>query len=65
MTRSSVQRRSLRSWRAVYASRDQRIAAAFDAGLTVTEISKLSGISRKHIYTVLGREQQQCQKTPA
>jgi len=56
-------KRRLAQWRAVADTRDQRIIDAINAGITVTEIHRLTGVSRAHIYRLLRREQQQCQKT--
>lgn len=58
-----VHRQRLQSWRDIYAQRDQRIIDAYSAGISVTEIHRVMGVSRMHIYKVLGREQQSCQKT--
>ncbi len=40
-------RRSLALWHRIAKSRDQRILDAYDAGLTKSEIHRLTGVSRK------------------
>jgi hypothetical protein len=54
----------LRHWRTVDGQRDELIMWALESGLTPTEIHQLMGVSRAHIYRLLGRKQQ-CQTTPA
>ncbi len=54
-------RRSLALWHRIAKSRDQRILDAYDAGLTKSEIHRLTGVSRPHIDVVIRREQdRQC-----
>jgi DNA-directed RNA polymerase specialized sigma subunit len=54
----------LAEWRAMVGRRDALISDALDYGLTPTEIHRVMGVSRAHIYRLLGRKQQ-CQTTPA
>lgn len=49
----SVQKHTLRRWRAVNETRDEKIVSAFIAGLTVTDIHREMGVARTTIYDAL------------
>jgi predicted transcriptional regulator len=46
-------RRRLRTWTGNHHSRDERVIAAREAGMTVMEIHKETGLSRTTIYKIL------------
>jgi hypothetical protein len=48
-------RKSLRQWAAVNATRDERIISASAAGVGVNEITRLTGLAKTTVLTILRR----------
>lgn len=46
-------RAALLEWAAMFKSRDARVYAALAAGLSVSEVSQITGLSRSTIYRAL------------